>query len=234
MDYRDQLITGRIKKIYKNLIMDVILDEGALTVPAFCPETDCKNMLYAEHARVYLTKSADERRRVPYTCQMVNKGEGLVFVNYKYKNDLFAEAFRKGLLQEDFGGYRYLRGIEYGEELKRVNFELSNDHGDKAYVYVVNIYNKQNSNVVFPSFINFFEIEMYDEMKRMRMQGYETAVFLIVPRSDCLDAKFVWNQDPIAAAKIYDEVKNGLKFCCYGCNVDEKSVSIARRMKILY
>ena len=57
---------------------------------------------------------------------------------------------------------------------------------------------------------------------------------MIVPRNDCIEAKFSWNLDPRAAAKIYDEAKNGLEFVCYGCKLDKNSVSIAEKMKILY
>ena len=93
---------------------------------------------------------------------------------------------------------------------------------------------KIGDDVVFPSTINFFELEMFEELKRLRAKGADTYVFLIVPRNDCVQAKFVWNQDPIAAAKIYDEVQSGLKFCCYSCNVNQKSVSIAKKLKIVY
>lgn len=233
MNYKEKLFTAIIKGIYKNIILDAELEHGEI-VSCFCPEADFNNMLYAKEAKVYLSRSKDARKYVPYICQMVDKGDGLVFVNYKYKNDLFLEAFKNGILQEDLGAYTKIRRIEDNDELQRVNFELSDDDGNKAYVYVVNIYNKQGANVVFPSFINFFEIEMYEEMKNLRKNKHETIVMLIVPREDCNDAQFVWGHDPIAAAKIYDEVNNGLRFCCYGCNVNEKSVSIARKMKILY
>ena len=234
MNYKGRLITGTIKALYKNLIIDVELDNGKI-VQALNPEADFKNFVYAPGAAVWLTQSADKRRRVSYICQMVNRGEGMVFINYKYKNDLFREAFAKGILHEDFGKYVYIRPINPDDgELKRVNFELGNDRGDKSFVYVVNIYNKQGTDVVFPSLINFFELEMFEELRRQRKNGAETFVCLVVPREDCMDARFVWNQNPIAAAKIFDEVKNGLKFCCYCCNVNEKSVSISKRMRILH
>ncbi len=234
MNYKEKLITGTIREIYKNLILDVELENGEM-VQALCPETDFHNMLYAPGMPVYLTRSADKRRRVSYICQMVKHSESLIFVNYKYKNNLFMEAFARGIMREDFGEYTCIRFINpFEEDLKRVNFELSGANGIKACVYVVNIYNKQGTEVVFPSVINFFELEMFEELRRMRREGMETFVCLIVPREDCMDARFVWSQSPVAAAKIYDEVKNGLKFCCYGCNVSEKSVSISKRMRILH
>lgn len=84
MNYKGRLITGTIKALYKNLIIDVELDNGKI-VQALNPEADFKNFVYAPGAAVWLTQSADKRRRVSYICQMVNRGEGMVFINYKYK-----------------------------------------------------------------------------------------------------------------------------------------------------
>lgn len=233
MNYKEPLIEAKIINTFQKCILDVQLQDGSFSY-AFCPEVDFNQQLYPIGAKVYLTKSADKRRKVPYICQMSDSGAGLIFVNYKYKNQLFQEAFFKGVLDFDFGQYVNLREIKDGDVLKMTNFELLADNGRRAYVYVVDIFNKIGDDVVFPSTINFFELEMFEELKRLRAKGADTYVFLIVPRNDCVQAKFVWNQDPIAAAKIYDEVQSGLKFCCYSCNVNQKSVSIAKKLKIVY
>lgn len=234
MNYKNSLISGTIKGLYKDLILDVELDNGD-TVQALCPEANLKNILYRHDITAYLTQTQDKRRRVQYICQMIDNGEGMVFINYKYKNILFIEGFAHEIMTADFGKYNHIREIKpEQEELKHVNFELRDDNNSKAYVYVVNIYNKQGTEIVFPSTINFFELEMLEELRRMRCNGYESYICLIVPREDCMDARFVWNQNPIAAAKLYEEIKNGLKLCCYSCNVNEKSVSISKKMRILY
>ena len=38
----------------------------------------------------------------------------------------------------------------------------------------------------------------------------------------------------VAAAKIFDEAKNGLNFIGYGCNIDKKSVTLSHLMTIQY
>ena len=233
MNYKEPLVKAKICRIFNDMIVDVVLDDGSVS-HAFCPEVDFNHQLYSVDRVVYLTKSADKRRKIPYICQMCDVGSSLVFVNYKYKNKLFLEAFHKGILDADFGRFVRVREIEADDLLKMVNFELLSDNGERAFVYVVDIFNKIGDDVVFPSSINFFELEMFEELKRMRAKGADTYVFLIVPREDCKQAKFVWSQDPIAAAKIYDEVQSGLKFCCYSCNVNQKSVSIAQKMNICY
>ena len=75
-------------------------------------------------------------------------------------------------------------------------------------------------------------MEMFEEMKKVRAQGYRTVVVLIVPRMDCLETLFSWTIDPISAARIYEEAKNGLEFVCYGCKLAKKSISISNKMNI--
>ena len=92
MNYKEPLTEAKIINTFQKCILDVQLQDGAFS-HAFCPEVDFNQQLYPIGAKVYLTKSADKRRKVPYICQMSDSGAGLIFVNYKYKNQLFKEAF---------------------------------------------------------------------------------------------------------------------------------------------
>lgn len=232
LDFAKNLIKGNIVSIYKNLILDVKLKDERV-ISAFCPEIDYMNNLYIKGVDVWLSENNDPRRKLKYEVQMINKGEGLIMVNSTHIKDLFIEAFNNAVLT-DFSQYNRLRKIEHGEDVAYANFEFSNNKGEKCYAYVTGFYNKVGPYVVFPSFINFYEMEMFAELRDLRAKGYKTAVVLIASRMDCLEAKFVWNIDQVAAAKIFDEAKNGLNFFCYGCNIDQRSVIISQKMKILY
>lgn len=232
LDFAKNLIRGTILNTYKNLILDVKLKDGSV-VSAFCPEIDYMNNLYIKGIDVWLSKSENTLRKLEYEVQVINKGEGLIMVNSTHIKDLFIEAFNNGVLI-DFSQYNNLRKIEYGEDVEYANFEFSNKKGEKCYAYVISIYNKVGPYVVFPSFINFYEMEMFAELRSLRKKGYKTAVVLVASRMDCVEAKFVWNIDQVAAAKSFDEAKNGLNFFCYGCNIDQRSVTISKKMKILY
>lgn len=232
MEFGDRLIRGEIVKSYKKLILDVKFREGGV-VPVFCPELDYMQNLYVPGTEIWVVKNRDQRRRLRYECQIVNSGGGLIMVNPNHVDALFTEAFEKGKIEE-LRKYTGIDRVDGNFATRNINYELSNDAGEKCYVYLVSIYNKKGPNVVFPTMLNFYEMELFDEMRHLREKGAETAVLLLATRMDCLAAKFSWEVNPIAAAKIYDEAKNGLKFFCYGCNIDNKSISITKKMKILY
>jgi len=232
MNFPADLVKGKIVKSYKNLILDVDIGSGGI-IPAFCPELDAKQNIYVSGAEVWLLPGNVSGRRLMYETLMINKGEGQIMISPVYTETLVEEAFSCGKLT-GFSAYDSLRRIEADDEVSYANLVFSNSREEKCYVYAVTIYNKQGGNAVFPSFINFFEMEMFREFARLRKQGHETRVVLIVPRMDCAGIKFTWNISPVAAAKIYDEAKNGLKFCGYGCTITSQSVKITEELKILY
>lgn len=231
MDLNYELIKARVVNCYNSLIIDVKLSDDSI-VPVFCASSEavalcCKNL------GVSIKRTENKSRKIKYELVYINRNEGVIFVEPSINRKLFIEAFEQKRLP-DFAAYTDCRAIERDDHMFHIDFELSNNNGEKCFVFIENVYNKIGGFSVFPAGINFFELEMFEEMARLRALGHSTAVFMLVPRQDCTEAKFSWNLDPVAAAKIYDEAKNGLKFVCYGCILDKKSVSIAAKMKILY
>lgn len=231
MDFNLKLIKGEIVRLYHTLIVDIKLASGEI-VQAFCAASTSEE-LYTTGIEAYISRRNNNLYEIKYDLQLINRGDGLVFVNPFYNNQIFEEAFAQGKIS-DLIMYNNCRCIEDDEKLPHVNYELSNEKGDKCYVTIENVYNKANGYSVFPARINFFELDMFEEFAKLYALGHRTMVFMIVPRMDCVEAKFSWNLDPVGAAKIYDAAKNGLEFVCYGCIVDKESISISNKMNILY
>lgn len=232
MIFETDLVQGEIVECYHNLILDVKINDGEI-VSAFCPELDVRQNLYKVGTEVWLSPNNRSKNRLKYEAIMVRKDGALIMISPLYAQTLTEEAFEQKKLLE-FNRYTKVRRISIGDNVKYAHLEFSNENEEYAYVYIVNIYNKQGANVVFPSFLNFFEMSMFGEFADLRKKGYETYVLLIVPRMDCQDIKFSWTIEPAAAARIFDEAKNGLKFCGYGCTIDDKSINITQSMNILY
>lgn len=230
MDFNTDLIKAEVVGRYKRLIVDVKLRDDTV-VPAFCSDDNLFPNLYVKGAEVWIAKIKSKFRKLRYEIYMVNKGDGLVMVNQRGNPKMFVEAF-KNRVMEDFIQYSKIRHMVLADNLPHLDFELSNQD-EKCYVSLRPIYNKQDGRAVFPSKVNFLDMEMFEEMRRMRALGHRTVVVLIVPRIDCLETKFSWTIDPTSAAKIFEEAKSGLEFVSYGCNLDKKSISITNKMDIV-
>ena len=75
---------------------------------------------------------------------------------------------------------------------------------------------------------------MLEELKKKLNEGAKACVFIIVPRQDCLSAKFLWNLNPVAAAAIFEAAKKGIDFVCYGCRIEKNRIEIDKKMEIIY
>lgn len=232
MEFANKLIKGVIVKHYKDFILDVRLADNSV-VAVFCTGDKYNKQMFMSGNEVFISRCDNPKRRLRYDLQIVSLGDGLVFVNAGCSHQLFQEALQEGLL-EDFSKYNRCREIQSKENLPFMDFELITENGEKCYVFINVIRNKQDAYAVFPSKLNFFELQIFDEMHKLREQGYKTILFMLIPRMDCLGAKFSWNLDPIAAARLFDEAKNGLEFVCYSCKIDKKSVTVGDKMDILY
>ncbi len=231
MDLSRELIKATVVGNYNGVIIDAKLEDDSIR-PVFCAALDVVEMC-KPGTRIYIRRRFGAGRGITHELEFVDLDEGLVYGCPNRNNDLFEEAFNAGCLPE-FSAYESCRRLEPDDGLPHIDFELLAPDGHKCFVFVTNIYHKFAGSAVFPMEVNFFELEMFEEMRRLREAGCQTGVFMIVPRADCREILFSWQYAPLAAAKIFDEAKNGLNFIGYGCNIDKKSVTLSHIMPILY
>lgn len=229
MEFKDEFLKAKVVNRYQRLIMDIKLDDNSLT-QAFCSDDNVFPNLYTKGADLWVSRVKDRTRRLRYEVQAVNKGDGWVMVNQRYFHKLFAEALRNRIMP-DFLQYSKVRRVTLADNLPHLDFELSNQQ-EKCFVSLRPIYNKQDGKAVFPTKVNLLDVEMFEEMKKVRAIGARTVVVLIVPRFDCVETLFSWTIDPVSAARIFDEAKNGLEFVSYGCNLDKKGINITSKLNI--
>ena len=231
LKYRHPLFPATVVKRYNSMIIDIKLSDDSV-VPAFCARKEI-NSICTDGMEVLVKRSTNKNRIIKYKIEYINKDGRLIFTSPRYEERLFKEAFGSKVISE-FSRYTDCRRIEPDDHLPHIHFELTDTSGGKCFVFITTLYGYQGGKAIFPIGIDFFEIEMFEEMRKLRANGHETYVFMIVPQNNCFEAKFVWNAAPVAAAKLFEEAKNGLKFISYGCNVDKTNVSIAEKIEITY
>lgn len=231
MRYDHKLLKAEVIDVYNRLIVDAKLDNGKV-VSAFCSAPEIADMC-KPGTKLLLKRTSRPKRLVKHNISFVYTPQGMVFANPRYRYQLFQEAFDKGILT-DLADYQHCRKLSESENFKGLDFELRGNDGKRSLIFVIPVYNKRNGMAIFPYDINFFEMNMIEEMRQMRQRGFDTYIVMIVPREDCVAAKFVWNLDARASAVLFEAAKNGLNFLCYGCKIDKNSIEIDRKMEILY
>ena len=230
MDYKYKLLKATAESVCNNIIIDARLEDGQKVV-AFCGAPNIAQQC-VEGTIIWLKRTSNPERLIKYNVAFIEINGALIFANPKYDKQLFLEAFENDILEE-FEKYDECTQLDV-EYDNGVDFMLSNSNGEKCFVYSTFIYSKRDAYAVFPHTINFFEMKVFEELLDRKKQGAEVCVFLIVPREDCIDAKFVWDISTLASGAVYNAAQNGINFICYSCSVSKENIEIDHKLDILY
>ena len=91
MQFQSDLIPGTMIKRYKRFLADIKLDEGTV-ITAHVPNTGSMKSCWAEGWKVLLKHNPDPKRKLKYTLELINNGEGWIGVNTQLPNKIVKEA----------------------------------------------------------------------------------------------------------------------------------------------
>src|SRR6185436_2580891 len=107
MRFSSRLIRGTLIQRYKRFLADVQLPNGDI-VTAHCTNTGSMLGCKAPGSAVYLSRSANPKRKLAYTWEMIQIDRRWVGINTLHPNKLVAESVQAGLIPE-LRGYHTVR-----------------------------------------------------------------------------------------------------------------------------
>ncbi len=134
------LTGGRILRRYKRFLADIELEDGTVVV-AHCANTGAMTGCWEPGAAVQISHSDDPRRKLAWTLERVDMGNGWIGVNTARINAVVAEAVDAGSIGP-LRGYRVRRReppVTYGDfPRSRLDLELEGSGLPTALVEVKN------------------------------------------------------------------------------------------------
>jgi sugar fermentation stimulation protein A len=182
MRFPSTLIHGTLVQRYKRFLADVQLADGTI-VTAHCTNTGSMMGCNAPGSRVYISRSANLKRKLPYTWELIRVKKTWVGINTLHPNRLVAHAIETGIIQELREFDRIRREVLTRPGI-RLDLCLEGKTGS-CFVEVKNVTLIIDGAAAFPDAVSERGTKHLKELIRLRRKGYRTALVFVIQRQDC-------------------------------------------------
>jgi len=236
MRFAATLIPATLIRRYKRFLADVMLASGE-TVTAHCANPGAMLGLMAPGARVWLSKSANPKRKLGYSWELVEVDFGggveLVGINTANPNALAAEAIAEGRIAELTGYDCIRREVRYGQN-SRVDFLLEGRGRPPCYVEIKNVHLMRRRGLAeFPDSVTARGAKHLGELSAMAAQGARAVMLFLV--QICSAERFALARDIDAAyAAAFDRARaGGIEAIAHRCALTHDAIEVAGPIAIM-
>lgn len=233
MRFPAPLQSGRLVRRYKRFLADIALDSGE-EITAHCANPGSMLGVAVEGARVWVSKSDNKARKLPWSWELVEVDGALIAVNTSNPNKIAAEAIEAGIIPELTGYASQRREVKYGEK-SRVDLLLEGGRRDRpCFVEVKNVHlSRQPGLAEFPDSVTARGLRHLADLAAEVARGNRAVLLFIVQRPDCREFRPAGDLDPAYAAGIARAVASGVETLCYDCDVTTSEARLRRPLPVL-
>lgn len=233
MRFSTPLIPAKLIRRYKRFLADVELDNGE-TITVHCANPGSMMGLAEPGAEVWLSDSNNPKRKLRYSWELVQVGDGLVGINTAHPNRIVEEAVLGSRISEiaGYGGLR--REVKYGEN-SRIDLLLEDADKGLCYVEVKNITLMRTPGLAeFPDAKTARGAKHLAELSAMVEQGHRAVMFYLVQRQDCDRFTIAGDIDPTYATAFAEATRKGVEVVCYHCHISIDEVAVAGALPVVF
>jgi sugar fermentation stimulation protein A len=236
MRFPTPLIPATLVRRYKRFLADVTLASGEqITVHVANP--GAMTGLAAPGAKVWLSKSGNPARKLPYSWELVevDLGSGLELagVNTAQPNLLVAEAIRLAVVPELVGYASVRREVKYGRN-SRIDFLLEEARRPPCYVEVKNVHLMRRPCLAeFPDSVTARGAKHLDEMAAMVAGGARAVMLFLVQIGSATAFALARDIDPAYGAAFDRARAAGVEAIARRCVLAADSITVAGAVPVL-
>lgn len=234
MRFVPPLEEGRLVRRYKRFLAEVVTLQGE-TLSIHCPNTGAMRNCMPEQARVWFQRSADPRRKLPATWELVEVAPGrLACINTGRANALVAEALQAGVIAELAGFTALRREVPCGVEGSRMDFRLDYPAGP-AYVEVksVTLGFADSTVAAFPDAVTMRGARHLRSLAVLARSGIRAVLLYCVNLEGVEAVRPACEIDPVYAEALQAARRAGVEVLAYGAALSPQELRLTRRLALL-
>ena len=236
MYFTEPLIPATLIKRYKRFLADVSLASGE-AITAHVANPGAMIGLAAPGSRVWLSKSANPSRKLPYSWELVEvdlgAGAELIGVNTAHPNLLVAEAIAAAAIPELAGYPSTRREVKYGRN-SRVDFLLEGPDRPACYVEVKNVHMMRRAGLAeFPDSVTARGAKHLDELAAMAAAGGRAVMLFLIQIGSAAEFALARDIDPVYGAAFDRARAAGVEAVAYRCVIDHAAIVLAGPVPIV-
>ena len=207
------------------------------TVTAHCANPGAMIGLNVPGARVWLSKSANPKRKLGHSWELIEvdlgMGAELVGINTSLPNALAGEAIAAGLIPELAGYASLRREVRYGKN-SRVDFLLEDPPRPPCYVEIKNVHLMRQAGMAeFPDAVTKRGTKHLVELSRMVTAGARAVMLYLVQIGSAERFTLARDIDPAYGAA-YDAARAcGVEAIARRCRLTCEGIEVAEPISIV-
>jgi len=230
MKISPKLLHGKFIKRYRRFFVDIIFNKKKIT--AHCPNSGSMLGLLDSGNNVWISKSDNKNRKLKFTLEIINDKKSNVGVNTHRANRIVEESLINKKIKE-IKNYNLLKREAKFTKETRFDFLLNNKN-KKLFLEVKNVTLSRKKNISeFPDSITARGKKHLVHLQKAIKKGYESYLLFLIQREDIKLMKIAEDIDPDYFNEIKKAKKNGVKIIAYSCNVNEKEISVNKKIKVI-
>ena len=236
MRFTEPLIPATLVKRYKRFLADVVLSSGE-AITAHVANPGAMIGLATPGSRVWLSKSSNVKRKLPYSWELVEvdlgAGPELIGINTAHPNLLVAEAIAANAIPELAGYATHRREVKYGKN-SRIDFLLETPSRPPCYVEVKNVHLMRHAGLAeFPDSVTARGAKHLDELAAVAVAGARAVMLFLIQIGSAARFALARDIDPASAAAFDRARAAGVEAIAYRCVIEHAAIALAGPVPIV-
>ena len=229
MQFKTNLIKGKLIKRYKRFLADVILEDGRKVI-AHCPNPGSMLGLATPGTIVWLEPNDDPKKKLKYGWRLAEFEDQMVCIDTNIANTVVKEALENEEISElDYQQFK--QEVKYSDN-SRIDFLLTSAR-QQTFLEVKSVTLMREKGVAeFPDSITKRGSKHLEDLSKMVKSGHKSVLLFLCMRGDVDRLRIAADLDSLYGTKIKEGLESGIRMICYDTRVTRFGVRLGKPIMV--